>query len=80
MWSWERRAFVWLPAWEDPALAESEWPVLGDDWASAYEALEILTVRARCHHGRALAARCAASAGEVAQTLGRSVHTGSGDP
>jgi len=75
-WSWERRAFVWLPAWEDPDLAEPEWPVLGNDWTSASEALEILTVRARCHHGRILAARCAWCASEVATSLGRQARTG----
>ena len=70
---------MWLPAWEDPALRESEWPVLGDDWAAASEALEILRARARCRHGRSLAARCAECAAEVAETLARQARAGAAE-
>ena len=78
-WSWERRVFVWLPSWEDPDLAESEWPVLGNDWASASEALEVMHAQARCHHDRWLAARCPECTAEVATTLGLSARTGTGE-
>jgi hypothetical protein len=69
-WSWERRAFVWLPAWEDPVLTESEWPVLGNDGAAASEALELVQTQARRPNYRWLTVRCPECAAEVARSLG----------
>ena len=51
-------------------LEESEWPVLGDDWAAASLALELMQTRARCHHDRWMAVRCPECAVEVAASMG----------